>query len=126
MNNLPNFPRYSVDHLTIGSYVFRVRAVSLGGNGPFTDFHEFSIIKPVKTISKGWFLLGAVLSLLMVCVTSVSYYYKHKIVLWKRQSDTIHLMDDIAPTDFHEISLRHESDDDKFLRSLEDIMEFDE
>jgi hypothetical protein len=77
-------------------------------------------------VSRGWVLLGAVLALLLICVTSVSYYYKHKIALWKRQSDTIHLMDEIQPTDFSEISLCHESDDFEYSRNLEDIMEFEE
>lgn len=46
--------------------------------------------------------------------------------MWTKQNDTIHLLDTIEPTDFYEISLLHESDENKYLRSLEDIMEYDE
>lgn len=100
-------------------------AVSLAGKGPFTDFHQFKIVKPEQPDSTGWIIFGAVFILILFCVMLVSYYYKHKIALlirlMRRQNDTIVLMKDIEPTDFHEISLHHKSFD-----QLSDIMEFDE
>lgn len=97
-------------------------AVSLAGKGRFTDFHEFRIVKPENRLSKGWILLGVVLALLLACVTTVSYYYKHKIsTLLRGHSDRIILMQDMEPTDFQEISLHHKSFD-----KLSDILEFDE
>lgn len=97
-------------------------AVSLAGNGPYTDFHEFRIIKPDTSISRGWILLGAIVALLLVCIATVSFYYKHKILsLLRSHNDRIVLMQDMEPTDFNEISLHHHSFD-----KLSDIMEFDE
>lgn len=82
---------------------------------------------PDKSISDGWYLLAAVLIVLVLCASIVSYYYKHKILLWRKSyNDRIHLMDEIEPTDFCEISLRHSSDESARFKSLEDIMEFDE
>lgn len=61
-------------------------------------------------------------TLLIACISIVSYYYKHKIVtMLKQDSDRLVLMKDIEPTDFHNISLRHKSFD-----TLSDIMEFDD
>jgi hypothetical protein len=61
-------------------------------------------------LSKGWILLGAITALIVICVSVVSYYYKHKIMVWKQKNDMIHLLDDIEPMDFHELSQRHESE----------------
>lgn len=105
--------------------MFRVRAVSLGGNGPFTDPHEFSVIKPVRTFPRGWILLTALLCFLLVCTTSITFIYRHKIVLFRRESDMVRLMEDIALTDFTAINLRRDSDE-SVERNLHDIIELEE
>lgn len=94
-------------------------AVSLAQKGRFTDFHEFQIIKPDNSVSKGWILLGVVLLLLLAVVGAVTYYCKHNLrLLIRNQNDTMVLMRDIEPTDFYEVSLNHKSFDE-----LSDIME---
>lgn len=114
---------YSIYNLGAGTYIFRVMAVSLGRKGTFTDFHQFVIIKPEKTVSKGWFILIPMLLLLILVAAVVSYYYKHKIMLLLRnQSDTLELIKEMEPTDnFYEISLHHKSFD-----RLSDITEYEE
>lgn len=67
-------------------------------------------------------MLAVVVVLLLACITTVSYYYKHKIMtLLKGHNDRIILLQDIEPTDFNEMSLHHKSFD-----NLSDIMENDE
>ena len=100
-------------------------AVSLAGKGQFTEFHQFRIIKPEDPDLTGLIAFSAIFIFILVCAALASYYYKHKIMflirLLKRKNDTIVLMNEIEPTDFQEISLRHKSYD-----QLSDIMEFDE
>lgn len=42
----------------------------------------------------------------------------------KRQNDNVHLLDDIAPTNFEEVSLHYESNAGKHKKSLLNLMEF--
>lgn len=117
--------RYSRNHLLPGTYAFRVMAVSLAGKGEYTDFHEFHVIKPEYSMSKGWFVVGAVFTLLLICGSIASFYYKHKImILFQRRNDTISLLQDMEmeQLNFHEISLHHE----KSLYRMSDILESDE
>ena len=116
--------RFFLDDLPVGNYEFRARAVSVAGNGPWMDYHEFFIIKPVNEVSKGWYLLAAVVATILICITTVSYYYRHKIMTLKRQNDNVHLLDDIAPTNFEDVSLHYESNAGKHKKSLLNLMEF--
>jgi hypothetical protein len=93
--------------------MFRVMAVSLAGKGIPTDFHEFFIVKPENAVSKGWIILCVVIVATVICVSAVSYYYKHKILMWKQKHDRIHLLTDIEPMDFSEISMNRDSDSDR-------------
>lgn len=89
-----------------------MRAVSLAGNGQYTDFHQFKIIKPVQPDSTGWIIFSAIVLLILVSVMLVCYYFKHKVRLLfrrvRRTEDTDILLQEIEPTDFHEISLNHD------------------
>lgn len=97
-------------------------AVSLAGNGQFSDLHYFSIVIPQKEFSWNWIIIGLSLLIIFVVSGSISYYYKHKIItILKRQGDSVILMNDVQPTDFHNVSLKHTSCD-----RLSDILEYDE
>jgi hypothetical protein len=113
LKNSLKFARFSLADLPIGHYMFRVMAVSLAGKGTPTDFHEFFIVKPEKVVSKGWIILCVVIVVTVICVSVVSYYYKHKIVMWKQKNDRIHLLDEIEPIDFNDISMNRDSDSDR-------------
>lgn len=85
-------------------------AVSLAGPGAFTGYHDFRIVEIDNSISRGWIILGVVAVLLLACIATVSYYFKHKIAtLLRRQDDDIVLLQDIQPTDFNELSMYHET-----------------
>jgi hypothetical protein len=97
-------------------------AISLAGNGQFTDFHYFSIVIPLKEVSWNWIIIGISLVIIFVVSGSISYYYKHKIItILKRQGDSVVLMNDVQATDFYNVSLKHTSCD-----RLSDIVENDE
>lgn len=117
---------YSVKDLLIGSYGFRVLAVSLAGEGKFSEFHKFQIViqnlKPEEPTSKGWIVFGVISALLLASITSFCYYYRHKIITGiRRQDDQTFSMKEIELTDFNRISMLHKSVD-----NLSDIMEYDE
>lgn len=112
--------RYTIDNLMAGTYTFRVMAVSLAGDGSFTDFHEFSIVDS-SGVSKGWYLLASIV-VLFVGTAVVLYYYKNKIkviISERRQADTVELIQDIELTDFRDAPNTQSPD------GLSDIAEFD-
>lgn len=103
--------------------MFRAMAISLASMGPFSEFHEFQIVKPDKSLSKGWIVAFVFIFMLATAVAAISYYYKHKFFIMKRgQNDRMILMKDIEPTDFNAMNNRHQRDFDE----LSDIMEYDE
>lgn len=121
-NKLNFFSRYYLNYLKPGTYEIRVMAVSLAGNGPFSDFHTFRIIKQENASFNGWIFVGIVIVIVIICIAAILYYCKHRILLMmRRQNDTIVLMQDIEPTDFHEMSLHHNTSNE-----LSDIEEFDD
>jgi hypothetical protein len=116
--------RYSVKSLAPGTYSFRAKAVSLGGIGPYSEFHQFDIITPDKTVPKGWIMIVVFTVISVAFAGAISYYYKHKIavLMMKQHGDKILLMKDIEPIDFQKVSTRLS----RSLDELSDIMEFDE
>lgn len=103
-----------------------MRASSLAGYGPFSDFHYFEIhqseISLISTkietkISWSWIVGGVGIGVVLIIFVGIAYYYKHKIViLFRRRDDSAVLMKNEEPTDFKA----------SFNKSLSDIMENDE
>jgi predicted PurR-regulated permease PerM len=100
-----------------------VRATSLGGNGPYSDFHFFRIESPHNLESPHDSIVVVIVfvifffTIVLVAVI-ILYYFKHQILtILNRQGDSQNLIE----VDFNQISRRYLSRD-----QLSDIAENDE
>lgn len=60
--------------------------MTLAGDGPFTDFHNFIISKPnepaTESSSIGWIMIAVLMSLVVVVVAAAGFHYRIKIMYW--------------------------------------------
>lgn len=110
-----------------GDYEIRFSAVSLAQKSPFSDWHHFKIVYPVEEAPTGMIMLGISITVSLVVAVSISYYYKHKIMtILKRQNETVGLLTEMEPTDFHEVKLNHLNVFDRLANISEDDDDDDE
>jgi predicted phage tail protein len=106
-----SFYSYALNNLPEGEYELRVAAVSIAQQGSFTNWHVFKVVGPTEEVPVGTITLGIFFVLTLVVGASISYYYKHRIITaLRRRNDTVYLMNEIEPTDFHEVSIHHNDD----------------
>ncbi|CAO1300695.1 unnamed protein product [Diamesa serratosioi] len=95
-----------------GFYHIRVKAVSIAGQGPFTDWHMYELINSSEDTITSWVMGSAALFLLFISVVTYLVYNRHKIFIADENDRVMLLMNEIGPTDFHEISLRYDQESD--------------
>ena len=93
-----------------GFYYIRVKAVSIAGQGPFTDWHQYELINSSEDTITSWVIASAALFLLFISVVTYAVYNRHKIFMADENDRVMLLMNEIGPTDFNEISLRYDQD----------------
>jgi len=63
--------------------------VTLAGDGPFTDFHNFIISKPreppTESSSIGWVMIAVLTSLVIIVAAAAGYHYRIKIMYMLRR-----------------------------------------
>ena len=101
---------YHIIGLLPGFYYIRAKAVSIAGQGPFTDWHKYELINSSEDTITSWIMTSFGLFMLFVTVVAYLVYNRHKIFIADDADRVMLLMNEIGPTDFHEISLRYDRD----------------
>lgn len=110
---------YHVTGLSAGFYYIRAKAVSIAGQGSFTDWHQYELINSSQDTITEWVMTSLGLLMLFAVVVVYLVYNRHKIFIGDESDRVILLMNEIGPTDFHEISLRYDDRD----QEMSDITE---
>lgn len=102
--------KYHLIGLSPGFYYIRAKAVSIAGQGSFTDWHQYELINSSEDTITSWVLSSLGLFMLFAIVVGYLVYNRHKIFITDDSDRVMLLMNEMGPTDFHEISLRYDNE----------------
>lgn len=69
---------YTIDGIPFGKYKFRIRAISLSGKGPFTNFLPFEVVNATLSFADAVFIILISFLIIFITVTFLSYIFRKK------------------------------------------------
>lgn len=112
---------YYLTGLSPGLYYIRAKAASIAGQGPFTEWHQYKLIKAYQGTVASWITLSVVLFMIFASIVTCLVYNRHKIFITADSDRVMLLMTEIRSTDSNEISSRSDHDDQEMSDISEEL-----